>query len=130
MKDISRTFFALNQLTRNLILVILFFLQMQKISESVLANLIFFQHPISGTQSSADNITHFSFQHLQRFLVLVYLNYSYATRCLIDLKPNCIFKFVRCLDVFKKNYQFRPWRNPGGPLIGKGPPISTSQGQF
>ena len=43
----------------------------------------------------------------------------------MDLKPSCIFKFVRCLEVYKKIDQFGPWRDPGGPSIGKGPPISA-----
>ena len=29
-------------------------------------------------------------------------DYSSATECLIDLKPSCICKFVRCLEVYKK----------------------------
>ena len=28
-------------------------------------------------------------------------NYFSATGCSIDLKPSCIFKFVRCLEVYK-----------------------------
>ena len=28
--------------------------------------------------------------------------YFSATECLIDLKPSCILKFVRCLDVYGK----------------------------
>ena len=52
-----------------------------------------------------------------------------ATRCPIYLKPSFIFKFVR-LEVYKKIDQFGPWRDPGGPKIGKGPSISASQGQF
>ena len=57
-------------------------------------------------------------------------DYFSATECPIDLKPSCIFKFVRCLEVYEKIDLFGPWRDPGGPLIGKGPPISASQGQF
>ena len=57
-------------------------------------------------------------------------NYFYVTGCPIDLKQSCIFKFVPCLEVYKKNVQFGPWRDHGGPLIIKGPPISASQGQF
>ena len=29
-------------------------------------------------------------------------DYFSATECPIDLKPSCIFKFVRCLEVYKK----------------------------
>ena len=57
-------------------------------------------------------------------------DYFSATECLMDLRPNCVFKAVHCLEVYKKIDQFGPWRDPGGPLIGKGPPISASQGQF
>ena len=57
-------------------------------------------------------------------------NYCSATGCPIDLKPSCILKFVCCLEVYKKIDQFGPWIEPGGPLIGKGPPISASQGPF
>ena len=30
-------------------------------------------------------------------------NYSFATGCPIDLKPTCIFKFVHCIEEYKKN---------------------------
>ena len=53
-------------------------------------------------------------------------DYFSATECLMDLRPNCVFKAVHCLEVYKKIDQFGPWRDPGGPLIGKGPPISGS----
>ena len=29
-------------------------------------------------------------------------DYISATECPIDLKPSCIFKFVRCLEVYEK----------------------------
>ena len=50
-------------------------------------------------------------------------NYYSATGCPIDLKPSSIFKFVHCLAVYKEIGQFGPWRDPGRPLIHKGPPI-------
>ena len=53
-------------------------------------------------------------------------NYFSATECLMDLRPNCVFKAVHCLEVYKKIDQFGPWRDPGGPLIGKGPLISET----
>ena len=41
-------------------------------------------------------------------------NYFSATGCPIDLKPNCIFKFVSCLEVYKRNVPILtlegPWR--------------------
>ena len=55
-------------------------------------------------------------------------DYFSATECPIDLKPSCIFKFVRCLEVCQKMDEFGPLRDPGGPFIGKGPPKSASQG--
>ena len=58
-------------------------------------------------------------------------DYFSATECPIDLKPSCIFKFVRCPEVYEKKIdQFGPWRDPGASFIGKGPPKSASQGQF
>ena len=65
-------------------------------------------------------------------------DYFSATECAIDLKLSCIFKFVRCLEVYEKkliNLDLGgtlegPLRDPGGPLIGKGPLISALQGQF
>ena len=61
-------------------------------------------------------------------------DYFFATECPIDLKPSCIFKFVRCHEVYKKNGSIGtlegPWRDPGGAFMGKGPPKSVSQGQF
>ena len=57
-------------------------------------------------------------------------NYGFATGCPIDLKPSCILSLSVVLRSIKKIYQFGPWRDPGGPLIGMGPPISVLQGRF
>ena len=31
-------------------------------------------------------------------------DYSSATKCPIDLKPSCIFKFARCPEVYEKKW--------------------------
>ena len=53
-------------------------------------------------------------------------DYFSATECPIDLKPSCIFKFFRCLEVYEKKIDlFGPWRDRGVSFIDKGPPKSA-----
>ena len=49
-------------------------------------------------------------------------NNCFGTKGGIELKPGPNFEFVHYLKVYKKNYQFGPWKDPGGPSKWKGPP--------
>ena len=52
-------------------------------------------------------------------------NYCSATsNQAVLLSLSVVLRSIKNID------QFGPWRDPVGPLIGKGPPISPSQGQF
>ena len=48
-------------------------------------------------------------------------DYFSATECPIDLKPSCIFKFVRCLEVYKELINLDLGGALGGLLLARAP---------
>ena len=57
-------------------------------------------------------------------------SYFSGTECWIYLKPSCKIKFVCCLEIYFKRYQFGPCWDLGGPFFTKVPQKSALQGPF
>ena len=57
-------------------------------------------------------------------------DYFSATECPIDLKPSCIFKFVRCLEVYEKNGSIWTLEGPWMDFYREGSPKISLTGSI